>query len=72
VDIKTHSFIHSSEPDSDDVNMTEDSEEMQQGYLCTSEDPRRIGVGGDETIILNSRELRKAITLQPQTIKHYG
>ncbi len=45
---------------------------MQQGYLCTSEDPRRIGVGGDETIILNSRELRKAITLQPQTIKHYG
>ena len=56
------------EPDSDDANMEEDSEEdsdeMQQGYLCTSTDPRRIGTGDGETIILNSRELRKAISLQ--------
>ena len=44
--------------------MTEDSEEIQQGYLCTSTDPRRIGAGGGETIILNSSELRKTITLQ--------
>ncbi len=33
-----------SEPDSDDSNMKEDSEvdsdKMQQGYLCTSTDPR--------------------------------
>ena len=50
------------EPDSDDANMEEDSEEMQQGYLCTSTDPRRIGAGGGETIILNSSELRKVIT----------
>ena len=40
---------------------------MQQGYLCTSADPRRIGPGGGETIILNSSELRKAITLQQTT-----
>ena len=39
----------------------------EQGYLCTSADPRRIGTGGGETIILNSRELRKAITLQQTT-----
>ncbi len=56
------------EPDSDDVNIEEDSEEdsdeMQQGYLCTSTDPRRIGVGGGETITLNSRELCKDISLQ--------
>ncbi len=37
---------------------------MQPGYLCTSADPRRIGTGGGKTIILNSRELCKAITLQ--------
>jgi hypothetical protein len=56
------------EPDSDNVNLEEDSEEdsdeMQQGYLCTSADPRRIGEGGDQTIILNPRELRKVITPQ--------
>ena len=44
--------------------MTEDSEEIQQDYLCTSADPRRIGAGDGETIILNSSELRKDITLQ--------
>jgi hypothetical protein len=60
---------------SDDSNMEEDSEEdseenlgeMQQGYLCTSADPRRVGMGGGETVILNSRELRKTITLQQTT-----
>ena len=60
------------EQDSDDANMEEyleeDSDEMQQGYLCTSSDPRRVGPGDGETIILNSRELRKSITLQ-QTVK---
>ena len=40
---------------------------MQEGYLCTSADPRRAGGGGGETVILNPRELRKAITLQQTT-----
>jgi hypothetical protein len=40
---------------------------MQPGYLCTSVNPRRIGEGGGETISLNSRELRKSITLQQNT-----
>ena len=40
------------------------SEEIQQGHLCTSADPRRIGAGGGETIILSPEELRKAITFQ--------
>jgi hypothetical protein len=52
------------EPDSDDANMEEDSKDMQQVYLYTSADPRRIGTGVGETIILNSSELRKVITLQ--------
>jgi hypothetical protein len=45
----------------------EDSGEMQQGYLCTSGDPRRIGAGDGETVILNPRELWKTITLQQTT-----
>ncbi len=40
---------------------------MQQGYLCTSVDPRRVGEGGGETVILNSREVRKVITPQQTT-----
>jgi DNA-directed RNA polymerase subunit RPC12/RpoP len=67
----THNYA---EP-SDDPSMDEDSEEesgkdsgdMQQGYLCISADPRRVGAGGGETVILNPRELRKAITLQQTT-----
>ena len=59
----------------DDPNMDEDSEEesgrdsgdMQQGYLCISADPRRVGAGGGEDIILNPRELRESITLQQTT-----
>ena len=51
-------------PDSDDEDMEVDPEEIQQGHLCTSADPRRIGTGGGETIILSPEELRKAITLQ--------
>ena len=55
--------------------MDEDSEEesgkdsggMQQGYLCISVDPRRVGAGDGETVILNPRELRKTITLQQTT-----
>ena len=46
----------------------EDSDEMQQGYLCTSTDPKRIGTKDGETFILNSRELRKTISLQ-QNVK---
>ena len=60
------------EQDSDDANIEEDSEEdsdeMQQVNLRTSADPRRVGEGDGETIILTSRELRKTITLQ-QTAK---
>ncbi len=52
--------------DSDDKDMLEDSEEKHQDHLCTSGDPRRIGVGG-ETIILNSSELCKDITSQQVT-----
>ena len=67
----THDYAEYSE----DSNMEEDSAEdsaedsgkMQQGYLCTSADPRRVGAEGGETTILNSRDLRKAITLQRTT-----
>ena len=45
----------------------EDSGEMKQVYLCTSVDPRRVGEGGGETVILNSREVSKVITLQQTT-----
>ncbi len=41
--------------------------DMEQGYLCISTDPRRVGAGGGETVILNPRELRKVITLQQTT-----
>ena len=51
-------------PDSDDEDMEENPEEIQQGHLCTSGDPRRIGTGRGETIILNTEELRKSITFQ--------
>jgi hypothetical protein len=44
-----------------------DSGEIQQGYLCISADPRRVGAGGGEAIILNLRELRQAIVLQQTT-----
>jgi hypothetical protein len=41
-----------------------DSGDMQIGYLCISADPRRVGVGGGEPMILNPKELRKDLTLQ--------
>ncbi len=55
-----------------DASMEEDSEEasdndsgdMQIGYLCITADPRRVGVGGGEPMILNPKELRQTLTLQ--------
>jgi hypothetical protein len=41
-----------------------DSGDMQIGYLCISADPRRVGVGGGEIMILKPKELRQALTLQ--------
>ena len=56
-------------PDSDDEDMEENPEEIQQGHpvVCTSADPRWIGAGGGETIILNPEELREAITFHQST-----
>ncbi len=61
------------EPPDDPMN--EDSEEapdndsgdMQEGYLCTSADPRRVGVGGGEPMILNPKDIRQILTLQQTT-----
>jgi hypothetical protein len=41
-----------------------DSDDIQIGYLCISADPRRVGVGGGEPMILKPKELRQALTLQ--------
>jgi hypothetical protein len=41
-----------------------DSGDMQVGYLCISADPRRVGVGGGEPMILNPKDLRRALTPQ--------
>ena len=49
-------------PDSEDEDMEQNSEEIQQDYLCTSVDPTRIGTGEGETIILRPKELHKVIT----------
>ena len=57
------------EPDSDDANMTEDSEEMQQGYLCTSADPRRIGEGdGDQTLWMTTAQAGFPITRDEEEV----
>ena len=45
-------------------DMEESYEEIQQGYLCTSAYPRRIGVVGGETIILSPEKLSQVITRQ--------
>jgi hypothetical protein len=66
--------VHNYTEPPDDL-MDEDSEEapdndsgdMQVGYLCISADPRRVGVGGGESMILNPRELRRVLTLQQTT-----
>jgi len=42
--------------------MEDHPQEIQQGHLCTSTDPRRIGADGGETIILNPGELSETIT----------
>jgi hypothetical protein len=70
------------EPDSDDANMEEDSEDvntekdsevMQQGYLCTSADPRRIEEGCDETSFSNPTNCARSLpSKKPRTIKQYG
>ncbi len=44
-----------------------DSGDMQIGYLCISTDPRRVGVGGGEPMILKPKELRQVLTLQQTT-----
>ncbi len=59
--------------DSDDEDMEEDPEEMQQGHLCTSADPRRIGTGGGVTKEKPSANCIKPLPpSKPQTIKQYG
>ena len=55
------------EEDSDEMNKEENSEVMQQGYLCTSADPRRIGEEGGEPFIITPNELRDIIVLQQTT-----
>ena len=49
--------------DSEEVS-DNDSGDMQIGYLCISGDPRRVGVGAGEPMILNPKELRRVLTLQ--------
>jgi hypothetical protein len=41
-----------------------DSDDMQIGYLCISTDPRRVGVGDGDPMILKPKELRQTLTLQ--------
>jgi hypothetical protein len=51
----------------EDVCMDEDDEldqEMQQGYLCVSTDPRRVGGPGGEPTIINIEELRALMITQ--------
>ncbi len=50
--------------DSEDAELEEKSEEIQQVHLCTSADRRRVGAGGEETIVLSPEELCKVIILQ--------
>jgi hypothetical protein len=51
-------------PTDEDSEEASDSGDMQIGYLCISADPRRVGVGGGEPMILNPKELRWSLTLQ--------
>jgi hypothetical protein len=51
-------------PNSIEDDTEDNPEDMQQGYLCTSADPRRIGTDGGETTILNPGELYDTITSQ--------
>jgi hypothetical protein len=49
----------------EDVSMDTDGDldqEMQQGHLCVSTDPRRVGGPGGEPTIINIEELRTGPT----------
>ncbi len=51
----------------EDVCMDTDNDldqEMQQGHLCVSTDPRRVGGPGGEPTIVNIAELRALLTTQ--------
>jgi hypothetical protein len=50
-----------------DEDSEKDSDDRQQGYLCISADPSRVGTRVGEPVILNPKELRKTITLQQTT-----
>ena len=54
--------------DADDVV----DQEMQQGHLCVSTDPRRVGGPGGEPTIINIEELRALLitqqSLEDQTV----
>ena len=59
----------------EDVDMDSDDDleqDFQQGYLCVSEDPRRVGGPGGEPTIINLKELRtllrKQQTREDQTV----
>ena len=59
----------------EDVDMDSDDDlgqDFQQGYLCVSADPRRVGGLGGEPTIINLKELRTLLrthqTLEDQTV----
>jgi hypothetical protein len=60
-------------PDSDDENMEEDPEGIQQGHLCTSADPRRIGREEEKPSFSTQASCVKPLPpSKPQTIKQHG
>ena len=51
----------------EDVDMNSDDDleqDFQQGYLCVSADPRRVGGPGGELTIINLKELRTLLYTQ--------
>ena len=51
----------------EDVDMDSDDDleqDFQQGYLCVSADPRRVGGPGGEPTIINLKELRTLLCTQ--------
>ena len=59
----------------EDVDMDSDNDleqDFQQGYLCVSADPRRVGGPGGEPTIINLKELQTLLhtqqTLEDQTV----
>ena len=56
-----------------DIDSDDDlGQDFQQGYLCVSADPRRVGGPGGEPTIINLKELRTLLctqqTLEDQTV----